>query len=136
MKRRRWGVLSNRRAGKSETGLTLLEVLFALALLGMGVAVIVQGLALGLRVRRESAAMRRMTLVASNAVNLLLLRGEAPSEEEEGEEGEFVWRILPEPAASGEEDEAGSQMPLRIVVERGGGRTLELLTVFPAAEEP
>lgn len=136
MKHRRWRALSNRSAGKREAGLTLLEVLFALALLGMGVAVIVQGLALGLRVRRESAAVREMTLAASNAVNLLLLRGEAPAAEEEGEAGEYIWRILPEPAAFGEEEEAGSQMPLRIVVEREGGRSLELFTVFPAAEEP
>jgi len=108
----------------------------AVALLGMGIAVIVQGLALGLRVRRESAVVREMTLAATNAVNLLLMRGEAPSSEEEGEAGDYTWRIVPQPAAFDEEEEAETLMPLRVVVEREGGRSLEVVTVFPAAEEP
>ena len=136
MKRRRWGGLSTRSSADGEAGLTLLEVLIAVALLGMGIAVIVQGLALGLRVRRESAVIREMTLAASNTVNLLLLRGEAPAAEEEGEAGDYVWRIVPEPAALGEEEEGETRMPLRIVVEKAGGRSLEVFTVFPAAEEP
>lgn len=136
MRRRRWRGLPTRIAADREAGLTLLEVLVAVALLGMGIAVIVQGLALGLRVRRESAAVRKMTLTASNAVNLLLLRGEAPSAEEEGETGEYTWRIVPEPAAFGEEEGAKTQVPLRIVVEREGGRSLEVFTAFPAAKGP
>ena len=131
--RRRNGDSAGPAAGGS-AGLTLLEVLLAVALLGLGMAVIVQGFAVGLRVRRESAAIREMTLAASGAVNLLLARGEAPAEEEEGEAGSYFWRIIPE-AVDPPEDGESELVQVRILVERRSGRPLQVLTLFPAAGE-
>jgi len=137
MKRRRSGNVSSNDTAAGEAGLTLLEVLFSIAILGMGLAIIVQGFALSHRVTRESAAMREMSLVASNALNLLLSRGEAPSSVEEGRQGEYTLLLVPELSAAGEgeEGEEGEErMLLRIVVERPSGRSLEVVTAFPAEE--
>ena len=41
-------------------GLTIIEVLLAFFILGTGLAVIMQGIALGLQVRRESSESQRM----------------------------------------------------------------------------
>lgn len=119
-----------------EAGLSLLEVLFAVAILGMGIAIIAQGLALGLRVRRESVELRKMTLVASGVLNRLLLHGEAPAAEESGEEGRYTWRLVPGPAGvDGEGNETGL-IPVSVVVERPAGRPLEVVTLFPGEESP
>jgi type II secretory pathway pseudopilin PulG len=111
-----------------------LEVLFSIAILGIGLAVIMQGLALGLRVRRDSAAMQEMSLVAGNTLNRLLLLGEAPPDAEEGEAGDYRWRIEPDPSLAGEEQEGGANVPLRLVIEAPAGRSLEVVTVFPAGD--
>jgi type II secretory pathway pseudopilin PulG len=134
MKSRRSGSLTNGGGARDEAGLTLLEVLFSIAVLGIGLAVIMQGLALGLRVRRESAAMQEMSLVAGNTLSRLLSQGEAPPDAEEGEAGDYRWRIEPDPSLAGEEREEGANVPLRLVIEAPSGRSLEVVTVFPAGD--
>jgi len=134
MKSRRSGSRISGEGTRGEAGLTLLEVLFSIAVLGIGLAVIMQGLALGLRVRRESKAMQEMSLVAENTLSRLLLQGEAPPDAEEGESGDYRWRIEPDPSLVGEEQEEGANVPLRIVIEASSGRTLEVLTAFPSGD--
>ena len=115
-------------------GLTLLEVLLAMALLGIGLAVIMQGLALGLKVRRESVETQAMCQVAGSRLNELL-EERSFSAAAEGTDGPYLWRLeeLPPPVGAG----AGSEerlAHLRINVEAPSGRTWELHTIFPRGD--
>jgi prepilin-type N-terminal cleavage/methylation domain-containing protein len=134
LSRSRRCVPRNPAAGRA--GFTLLEVLFAVAILGMGTAIIVQALGVGLRVRRESMQMREMTLVASGALDRLLLEGEAPVAEEEGEEGKYTWRHMPDGPFTDEEGDERGLTVVRVLVERPSGSPLEVVTLLPTGEDP
>jgi prepilin-type N-terminal cleavage/methylation domain-containing protein len=120
---------------RDRAGLTLLEVLLAMALLGIGLAVIMQGLALGLKVRRESAENQAMCQVAGNRLNDLMGEGSF-SAAAEGTEGPYRWRLeeisSPDGAGGG-----GTEMlaTLRISVEAPSGRSWELYTIFPREDD-
>lgn len=123
-------------AGRSPSGLTLIEVLLALFILGTGLAVIMQGLALGLKVRRESTESQQLSLIALNRLNLLMSEGKVPSDMDEGSEGSYSWRIESSPL--GREVETGAEEVLahvRILVEAPSGRTWELSTIFPQDDD-
>jgi prepilin-type N-terminal cleavage/methylation domain-containing protein len=113
-------------------GLTLLEVLLAMALLGIGLAVIMQGLALGLKVRRDSGETQAMCQVAGSRLNELLGEGSF-SAAAEGTEGPYVWRLEELPSAGGAAAERLAH--LRINVEAPSGRAWELHTIFPRGND-
>jgi prepilin-type N-terminal cleavage/methylation domain-containing protein len=116
-------------------GLTLLEVLLAMAILGIGLAVIMQGLALGLKVRRESIETQAMSQVAENRLNELLGEGSF-SAAAEGTDGPYLWRLEELPAVGGAETgSAGRLARLKINVEAPSGRTWELYTIFPRGDD-
>jgi len=76
-------------------GFTLLEVLVALAILGIGLGVVFQGISQGLRLRGQSADSVRLSLVTERLLGDLIEREAAPTELEEGEESGCRWRLEP-----------------------------------------
>ncbi len=117
-----------------QAGLTLLEVLLAMALLGIGLAVIMQGLALGLKVRRDSIETQAMCRVAGNRLNELLEEGSFTAAAE-GTDGPYRWRLEELPAAGGAAAGAESLATLSINVEAPSGRVWELNTIFPRGDD-
>lgn len=102
-----------------------------MAILGIGLAVIMQGLAQGVRLRRDSTDDQRMSLVAENRLNLLLAGEEAPSEAEEGEEGGYRWSLQNDPSLLPGNGGEGDLVPVRITVKGNYGRSLEIVTLMP-----
>jgi prepilin-type N-terminal cleavage/methylation domain-containing protein len=119
---------------RDRAGLTLLEVLIAMAVLGIGLAVIMQGLALGLKVRRESVETQAMCRVAGSRLNELLGEGSF-SAAAEGTEGPYLWRLEDLPSPDGAGTGAGSLADLRVSVEAPSGRSWELYTAFPRSDD-
>ena len=116
---------------RDHAGLTLLEVLLAMALLGIGLAVIMQGLALGLKVRRESVETQAMCQVAGSRLNGLLEEGSFTAAAE-GTDGPYLWRLEELPS---EADSSANLVNLRINVEAPSGRVWELYTIFPRGDD-
>jgi len=76
---------------RRERGFTLLEVLVALAILGLAVVAVIQGFAQGLRLLKLSGDHQRAVLVADQKIREVL----APeSQREYGEEAGFRWERL------------------------------------------
>jgi general secretion pathway protein I len=71
-----------------ERGFTLLEVLVALAILGLAVVTAIQGFAQGLRLLKLSGDHQRAMLLADQKVREVM----TPEEQhDQGEEGDFRW---------------------------------------------
>ena len=116
-------------------GLTLLEVLLAMALLGIGLAVIMQGMALGLKVRRDSIETQAMSQVAENRLNELLDEGSF-SAAAEGTDGPYLWRLEELSTAGGAGTGSAERLAsLKINVEAPSGRTWDLYTIFPRGDD-
>jgi prepilin-type N-terminal cleavage/methylation domain-containing protein len=126
---------------RSSRGFTLLEVLVALAILGIGVGVIFSGLAQGLRLRRDAEETIRLGILAERLVGGLLARRVAPKAAEEGEEGGLHWRVEPveaPPPRPGEVTRTSPAAPtveIRLTVEAPSGRRWELSSLLPAPAE-
>ncbi|MGH7278207.1 MAG: type IV pilus modification PilV family protein [Candidatus Rokuibacteriota bacterium] len=69
-------------------GFTLLEVLVALAILGVAIVVCIQGFAQGLRLLKLSGDHQRAVLVADQKVREVVTPTEG---QEQGTEGPFTW---------------------------------------------
>lgn len=121
------------KSAQSSAGLTLIEVLVALFIFGTGLAVVMQGLALGLKVRRDSAVTQQLSIVAANRLARLVADGGAPLQEE-GEEGPFHWRVESLPLDG---EGSGELHEVKITVAAPSGRQWEITTLFPlGADEP
>ena len=110
-----------------------------MAILGIGLAVIFQGIGMGLRVRRDSEALRKIVHVADRELNRLIIAGEPPGEPETGEENGISWTVEPHPDIT-PVDEEGSEaepnlVPVRIVVTAEDGRSREIVTLMREAAE-
>ena len=126
-------------------GFTLLEVLVALAILGIGLGVVFQGIGQGLRLRGQSADSVRLSLVTERLLGDLIEREAAPTELEEGEESGCRWRLEPleravapggviENAAA--TDHRGAPLvDVRISVSTPSGRAWEATTLLPRAKD-
>lgn len=119
------------KSAPSGAGLTLIEVLIALFIFGTGMAVVMQGLALGLKVRRDSAVTRQLSIVAANRLARLVADGGAPLREE-GEEGPFHWRLESLPLG---DEGSGELHEVKITVEAPSGRQWEITTLFPLSAD-
>ncbi len=116
-----------------DSGLTLLEVLVALVILGLGLAFVVQGVAQGIAVRRVAAETQELALLVQDRLNNLLARREAPEGPEEGRRGALRWRIEPEDGP-GDAGETGA-IVVRVSAEAPSGRAFEVLTLMPPPGE-
>lgn len=123
-------------------GFTLLEVLVALAILGIGLGVIFQGLGFGLRLRGEAAENVRLAVVAERVLGGLPLRRTAPAKPEEGEEEGVRWRLETREAHAGlvppegpPERRGAGMVEVLLTVTAPSGRSWELLTLLPPARQ-
>ena len=126
-------------------GFTLLEVLVALAILGIGLGVVFQGISQGLRLRGQSADSVRLSLATERLLGDLIEREAAPTEPEEGEESGCRWRLEPleHAAVPGGVVEnvdtsahRGAQLvDVRLTVTTSSGRGWETTTLLPRAKD-
>lgn len=126
-------------------GFSLLEVVVALAILGIGLGVVFQGVGQGLRLRFESADNVRLSLVAERLLGELVEREAAPAGPEEGEEAGCRWRLEAiEPAvglgglvaSSAAPGQRGARLEaVKISITAPSGRTWEATTLLPRAED-
>lgn len=111
-------------------GFTLLEVLVALAILGLAVVTIIQLFSQGLRLLKLSGDHQRAVLLADQKIREVegLVEGT-----ESGEEGEFAWERRVEREPVPEELAAPGPFPLRVFrvsvqVRWGGTRAVQVAT--------
>ena len=126
-------------------GFTLLEVLVAFAILGIGLGVVFSGISQGLRLRGQSSENVAVALVAERLLGEIVEREAAPAAPEEGEESGCRWRLESiEHAAApggvhGSSAAPGSRgVPLvevKITVRAPSGRAWEATTLLPAENE-
>ena len=126
-------------------GFTLLEVLVALAILGIGLGVVFQGIGQGLRLRGESADNVRLALATERLLGELIEREAAPAEPEEGEDSGCRWRLEPvegtvDTGAAAETaaapDRRGAPLvEVRLTVAAPSGRSFEASTLLPRAKD-
>ena len=103
-----------------------------LAILGIGIGVIFDGLAQGLRLRRVAADEVALSLAAERILGALASREAAPEAVEEGEEDGVSWRIEPrETPAEGAEGRVPGLVEIRLTLASPGGRSWELATLLP-----
>lgn len=129
----------NRRA-RACGGFTLLEVIISLAILGIGLGVIFQGLGLGLRLRGEAAQNSRLAVAAERVLGTLPARREAPKEAEEGEVDGCRWRLeplerRPEPPGGLPERRGGELVEVRLTLTPPSGASWEITTLLPLGKE-
>jgi prepilin-type N-terminal cleavage/methylation domain-containing protein len=133
------------RPPRRAAGFTLLEVLVALAVLGIGLGVVFQGVSQGLRLRGASADSVRLALVAERVLGELVEREAAPDETEEGEDSDCRWRLEPLEAAVATvganaparawEPRGAPLITVRLTVTAPSGRDWEFVTLLPRAKD-
>ena len=126
-------------------GFSLLEVLVALAILGIGLGVVFQGIGQGLRLRGESADNVRLALAAERVLGDLAEREAAPDGPEAGEDSGCSWRLEPLEDALGPGrviDASATQsrrgaliVGVHITVQAPSGRRWEMTTLLPRAKD-
>jgi len=122
----------------SPGGFTLLEVVIALAILGIGIGVVLPGIGFSLRLRQEAAESSRLAIVAEQALGELALRKTAPKGVEEGEVDGYRWQLEPVDAAVAHGSAAGARrgaelVEVRLTVSAPSGPRWELTTLLPRA---
>ncbi|MHB8834721.1 MAG: type II secretion system protein [Candidatus Methylomirabilia bacterium] len=126
-------------------GFTLLEVLVALAILGIGLGVVFQGIGQGLRLRGASADNVRLSLATERLLGGLVEREAAPTEPEEGEESGCRWRLEPferavilgavTQSAVAPELRGAPLVDVRLTVTAPSGRSWESTTLLPREKD-
>jgi len=126
-------------------GFSLLEVLVALAILGIGLGVVFQGIGQGLRLRGQSADNVMLSLAAEHLLGGLIEREAAPTELEEGEESGCRWRLEPVERAvalggvidtsAAAEHRGAPLIDVRLTVTAPSGRSWETSTLLPRAKD-
>jgi len=126
-------------------GFSLLEVLVALAILGIGLGVVFQGIGQGLRLRGASADNVKLSLAAERLLGEMIEREAAPTEPEEGEDSGCRWRLEPVERAvapggvvdaSAAPDQRGAPLvEVRLTVTAPSGRGWDMTTLLPRAKD-
>lgn len=124
------------RGTRDSHGFTLLEVLVALAILGLAVVTVIQLFSQGLRLLKLSGDHQLAVLLAD-----LKTREVEPTTEgiESGQEGEFSWERRVEPYPVPDELAVLGGSPLRVFrvgvqVRWGGNRSVEVATLRTVRE--
>lgn len=125
------------RPWRGSRGFTLLEVLVALAILGLAVVTILQLFSQGLRLLKLSGDYQRAVLLADRMTREPVLEAEGI---ESGREGEFSWERRVESYPVPEELNAPGVPPTRIFrlsvqVRWSGNRSVEVATLRTVREE-
>jgi general secretion pathway protein I len=89
---------------RRERGFTLLEVVVALAILGLAVVAVIQGFAQGLRLLKLSGDHQQAMLLADQKVREVLIPEE---QHDQGDEGGFHWERVTRPIETPELTPAG-----------------------------
>jgi len=90
---------------RSDNGFTLMEVMVAMAILGIAVTVIIELFSGGLRLARKSEDYSRAVFYGRQLLEELCLKKEFSTLEEEGKfEGDYTWRYEIKPELLVEED--------------------------------
>ena len=117
-------------------GFTLLEVIIALAILGIGLGVILPGIGLSLRMRRDASDDSRLALAAEQVLGDLVQRTKPLEAAEEGEIGGCRWQLEPleTPAAGlGDARPHGAALTVvRLTLTAPGGPRWEMTTLLPS----
>ena len=122
----------------SQLGFTLLEVVVAVAVLGIFLGAAFELLAIGLRSARTSSEVTQAVLLARQKLDEVWLQQQQPRTLEGGASGAYRWSARLAPYAGGSEAETAvsdpaatlQQVSLRVIWPGGGrDRSLELTTV-------
>ena len=124
-------------------GFTLLEVMVALAILGISITVIIELLSGNLRLARKSEEFSRAVFYGHQLLEELSLKQDYPKNEEQGVfEGNFRWRYLiePIPVVSEEQEERYPVRVFKITVNvfwpgKGGEKSLSFETLKTLAKK-
>jgi prepilin-type N-terminal cleavage/methylation domain-containing protein len=116
-------------------GFTLLEVIIALAILGIGLGVILPGIGLSLRMRRDASDDSRLALAAEQVLGDLVQRTKPLESVEEGEIDGCRWQLEPletSAARLGEARPHGAALTtVRLTLTAPGGPHWEMTTLLP-----
>ena len=121
---------------KRRAGFTLMEVMLALVILGVGLTAITQSVMMVMRSSGLTARYTQATILAQNKMEEVLARAEPPKSEEKGEFEDhpgMAWKIVPEKSA------IENLAQIRVLVTfsaPGGTRTVEYVTLMANRTPP
>ena len=121
---------------KQRAGFTLMEVMLALVILGVGLTAITQSVMMVMRSSGLTARYTQATILAQNKMEEVLARAEPPKSVEKGEFEDhpgMAWKIVPEKGA------IENLAQIRVLVTfsaPGGTRTVEYVTLMANRTQP
>lgn len=128
-------LFSNRRKknrGGPEEGFTLLEIMVAMAILGIGLVVVIQLFSANLRSGKLSREYTMAVLAAKSCMDELILKGNSLTKSKKGETKlangyEFHWKITPF-----EDEEKLSRIEIQFIWDKKKSKKVEFAVLIPS----